>query len=83
MLNQHSLEEIAEIHNLLGDIKKEYEDGIKPILMKNSPNLFKNPHTVPKLKKIQINRGLGLTAQNTNLLKKILKSLRKLLDRNR
>jgi hypothetical protein len=33
MLNQHSLEEIAEIHNLLGDIK-EYEDGIKPILMK-------------------------------------------------
>jgi hypothetical protein len=37
MLNQHSLEEIAEIHNLLGDIKKEYEDGIKPILMKNSP----------------------------------------------
>jgi hypothetical protein len=22
MLNQHSLEEIAEIHNLLGDIKK-------------------------------------------------------------
>jgi ribosomal protein L5 len=82
MLNQHSLEEIAEIHNLLGDIKKEYEDGIKPILMKNSPNLFKNPHTVPKLKKIQINRGLGLTAQNTNLLKKILKSLRKLLDKS-
>jgi hypothetical protein len=81
MLNQHSLEEIAEIHNLLGDIKKEYED-VKPILMKNSPNLFKNPHTVPKLKKFK-NRGLGLTAQNTNLLKKILKSLRKLLDRNR
>jgi hypothetical protein len=37
MLNQHSLEEIAEIHNLLGDIKKEYEDGIKPILMKIVP----------------------------------------------
>jgi uncharacterized protein YktA (UPF0223 family) len=54
MLNQHSLEEIAEIHNLLGDIKKEYEDGIKPILMKNSPNLFKNPHTVPKLKKFKL-----------------------------
>jgi hypothetical protein len=53
MLNQHSLE-IAEIHNLLGDIKKEYEDGIKPILMKNSPNLFKNPHC-SKIKKIQIN----------------------------
>ena len=55
MLNQHSLEEIAELHNLLGDIKKEYEKGIKPILVKNSPNLFKNLHTVPKLKKIQIN----------------------------
>jgi len=70
MLNQHSLEEIADIHNLLGDIKKEYNDGIKPILIKNSPKLFKNIHTVPKLKKIQINRGLGLAAQNTNFLKK-------------
>ena len=70
MLNQHSLEEIAEIYNLLGDIKKEYEDGIKPLLVKNSPKLFRNPHTVPKLKKIQINRGLGLAAQNTNILKK-------------
>lgn len=70
MLNQHSLEEIADIHNLLGDIKKEYNEGIKPILIKNSPKLFKNIHTVPKLKKIQINRGLGLSAQNTNILKK-------------
>ena len=25
MLNQHSLEEIGDIHNLLEDIKKEYE----------------------------------------------------------
>ena len=70
MLNQHSLEEIAEIHNLLNNIKKEYQFGIKPILIKNSPELFKNPHTVPKLKKIQINRGLGLVAQNTNTLRK-------------
>jgi large subunit ribosomal protein L5 len=70
MLNQNSLEEIADIHNLLGDIKKEYNEGIKPILIKNSPKLFKNIHTVPKLKKIQINRGLGLSAQNTNILKK-------------
>lgn len=70
MLNQHSLEEIAEIHNLLRDIKKEYEEGIKPILRKNTPSRFRNPHTVPKLKKIQINRGLGLAAQNTNVLKK-------------
>ena len=70
MLHQHSLEEIADIHNLLGDLKKEYEEGIKPILMSNSPSRFKNPHTVPKLKKIQINRGLGLLAQNNNILKK-------------
>ena len=70
MLNQHSFEEIADIYNLLDDIKQEYEQGIKPILMKNSPSRYRNPHTVPKLKKIIINRGLGLTAQNTNILKK-------------
>ena len=52
MLNQNSLEEIADIYNLLGDIKTEYEEGIKPILVKNSPKLFKNPHSIPKLKKI-------------------------------
>ncbi len=28
MLNQNSLEEIAEIHNLLGNLKKEYHEGI-------------------------------------------------------
>jgi large subunit ribosomal protein L5 len=78
MLNQHSLEEIADIHNLLCDIKKEYEKGIKPILMKKSPNLFKNPHTVPKLKKIQINRGLGAAAQNTNILKKNIEEFEKI-----
>jgi len=70
MLNQHSLEEIADIHNLLGNVKQEYEEGIKPILIQNTPSRFRNPHTVPKLKKIQINRGLGLSAQNTSILKK-------------
>jgi large subunit ribosomal protein L5 len=78
MLNQHSLEEIAEINNLLGDIKQEYDKGIKPILMKNSPKLFSNPHAVPKLKKIQINRGLGLAAQNTNTLKKNIEEFEKI-----
>jgi large subunit ribosomal protein L5 len=78
MLNQHSLEEIAEIHRLLEDIKKEYEEGIKPVLVKNSPNLFRNPHTVPKLNKIQINRGLGLAAQNTNVLKKSIEEFVKI-----
>nr|YP_009162680.1 50S ribosomal protein L5 [Pseudo-nitzschia multiseries]AKT26081.1 50S ribosomal protein L5 [Pseudo-nitzschia multiseries]UBA15564.1 ribosomal protein L5 [Pseudo-nitzschia multiseries] len=78
MLNQHSLEEIGDIHNLLEDIKKEYEEGIKPILINNSPSRFKNPHTVPKLKKIQINRGLGLAAQNTSILKKNIEEFEKI-----
>ena len=29
MRNQHSLEEIAEIHRLLEDVKGEYETGIQ------------------------------------------------------
>jgi len=29
MRNPNSLEEIAEIHNLLTDIKKEYTEGIR------------------------------------------------------
>ena len=70
MRSQHSLEEIAEIHLLLEDIKKEYETGIRPVLRKNNPTMFANLHTIPKLQKIQINRGLGLAAQNTNILKK-------------
>jgi len=78
MLNQHSFEEIADIYNLLGNLKKEYEEGIKPVLLQNSPNLFANPHTVPKLKKIQINRGLGLAAQNTNILKKNIEEFEKI-----
>jgi large subunit ribosomal protein L5 len=78
MLNQNSLEEIGDIYNLISDIKKEYEKGIKPILVKNSPKLFKNPHTVPKLKKIQINRGLGLAAQNSNILKKNIQEFEKI-----
>ena len=78
MLNQHSIEEIAEIHSLLENIKQEYEDGIKPILLKNSPDLYQNTHTVPKIKKIQINRGLGLMAQNTNTLKKSIEEFEKI-----
>lgn len=78
MLNQNTFEEIGDIYNLISDIKKEYEEGVKPILIKNSPKLFKNPHTVPKLKKIQINRGLGLSAQNTNILKKNIQEFEKI-----
>ena len=70
MRNPNSLEEIAEIHSLLENIKKEYTDGIRGVLKKNDPELFRNIHTIPKLEKIQINRGLGLAAQNTKILKK-------------
>ena len=78
MLNQHSFEEIADIYNLLDDIKTEYEQGIKPILIKNTPSRYQNPHTVPKLKKIIINRGLGLAAQNTNILRKNIEEFEKI-----
>nr|YP_009093382.1 ribosomal protein L5 [Cerataulina daemon]AIR76055.1 ribosomal protein L5 [Cerataulina daemon] len=70
MPNQQSFQETTEMYRLLEDIKKEYNDGIRGVLQKNNPELFKNSHTIPKLKKIQINRGLGLAAQNTNILKK-------------
>jgi len=69
MINQYLLEDIAETNCLLEDIKKEYKEGIRPILNKNDLFLFGNPHKIPKLKKIQINRSLGLAAQNTNILK--------------
>jgi len=70
MRNYQSLEEISEINCLLDNIKKEYASGIQPILKNNYSNIYYNPHKLPKLKKIQINRGLGLSAQNSNFLKK-------------
>ena len=70
MRNNHSFEDIAEIHCLLNDIKKEYREGFQPILKRNSKNLFQNVHIIPKLKKIEINRGLGLAGQNTSTVKK-------------
>ena len=70
MRNYQSLEEISEINSLLDDIRREYECGIRPILQKNYSQVFNNPHKIPKLCKIQLNRGLGLAAQNTSLLKK-------------
>ena len=76
MPNPNSLEEIAEIHSLLENIKQEYTQGIRGVLQKNDPDLFRNVHSIPKLKKIQINRGLGLSAQNTNILKKSIQEFK-------
>lgn len=78
MLNQHSLEDIGEIHGLLDSIKKEYHESFKPLISQQNLDLYKNPHTVPKLSKIQINRGLGLLAQNSNLLKKSIEEFEKI-----
>ena len=50
MRSQNSLEEIAELYGLLENIKKEYEFGIRSVLRKSNPELFSNPHTIPKLK---------------------------------
>ena len=76
MTNQSSFEEIVEIHSLLENIKQEYTDGIRHVLQKNDSDLFKNVHNIPKLKKIQINRGLGLAAQNKNTLKSSIEEFR-------
>ena len=78
MRNYNSLQEKAEINCLLDDVKKEYEKGIQSALFYNTPKTFGNCHKIPKLKKIQINRGLGLTAQNTNFLKKSIEEFAKI-----
>jgi len=70
MRNTNSVQELVEINSLLTDIRNEYEKGIKLVLKKNNSSMFGNPHKIPKLKKIQVNRSLGLAAQNSNLLKK-------------
>lgn len=78
MRNYQSLEEISEVNCLLDNIKKEYEYGIQPILKNNYSNIYYNKHKLPKLKKIQINRGLGLSAQNSNILKKSIEEFTKI-----
>lgn len=78
MRNYNSLEEIAEINCLLENVKKEYEEGIRPVLQKNNPHMYSNPHKIPKLQKIQINRGLGLSAQNSSILKKSIEEFTKI-----
>lgn len=51
-----------------------YKEQIVPNLYKNFN--FSNKHEVPKLIKIQINRGLGIDAQNTTILKKSIEEFR-------
>ena len=76
MLSTNSLDEISEIYCLLEDIKQEYNKGFKTSLVRNHSLFYSNIHSIPKLKKIQINRGLGLSAQSSNVLKKSVSEFR-------
>ena len=78
MKNAQSLQEIAEMELLLEDIKNEYNQGIIKILQKNNSIIYRNFHNIPKLQKIQINRGLGLATQNNNILKKSIEEFTKI-----
>ncbi len=78
MSNQYLIGEITEIYSLLNNLKQEYNKNIRLIVKQNSSQLFSNIHTIPKLKKIHINRGLGLKAQNENILKKNIKEFEKI-----
>jgi large subunit ribosomal protein L5 len=49
-------------------IKAIYESEVVPYL--NQTFEYKNVHEIPKIEKIQINRGLGITAQNNKILQK-------------
>nr|QES95294.1 ribosomal protein L5 [Nitzschia sp. (in: diatoms)] len=62
------LEEIVDIYNLLIDLKLEYLNGIKPILIKKYTKNFSNCHLIPKIEKIVVNRGIGLSYKNEELL---------------
>ncbi len=82
MRSQHSLEETAELYGLLENIKKEYEDGIHSVLRKSNPELFSNPHTIPKLKKISNNsiillKKLSVFSENFT---KIEKEMNKMIN---
>ncbi len=55
-------------------LKENYKNKITKNL-KDKYN-YQNPHQVPKLVKIQINRGLGLAAQNKNILQKTIDEFR-------
>nr|YP_009551014.1 ribosomal protein L5 [Pseudellipsoidion edaphicum]QAA11951.1 ribosomal protein L5 [Pseudellipsoidion edaphicum] len=56
------------------EYKKTYQSRIKTVL-KQKFN-YENDHQIPKLLKIQINRGLGLGAQNKTVLQKTIEEIR-------
>jgi large subunit ribosomal protein L5 len=59
---------------MTNNLKILYKEKIQSNLMKEFN--YKNVHQIPKLIKIQINRGLGNDAQNTSILKKSIEEFR-------
>ena len=60
--------------------KKLYKESVIPYLNENFE--YKNIQEIPKIKKIQINRGLGIAAQNTKILKKSIEEFRAITGQN-
>lgn len=56
------------------EYKKAYHNRVKPVLKEKFK--YTNDHQIPKLLKIQINRGLGLGAQNKTVLQKTIEEIR-------
>jgi len=58
---------------MIEKFKKSYNEVVFPDLKEFY--LYTNSHQIPKIKKIQINRCLGLAAQNTKIFKKSIDEL--------
>jgi large subunit ribosomal protein L5 len=56
------------------EYKKAYQGRIKTVLKQKFK--YENEHQIPKLVKIQLNRGLGLGAQNKTVLQKTVEEIR-------
>ena len=54
--------------------KQIYREKVAPALSQKFG--YKNPHQLPTIIKIQVNRGLGLAAQNKTVLQKSIEELR-------
>jgi large subunit ribosomal protein L5 len=57
-------------------IKAIYENEVVPYLKETFE--YKNIHEIPKIEKIQINRGLGIAAQNNKVLQKSIDEIRQI-----
>lgn len=66
------------IENNLNVEQKDLKTTYKNLILPNLINEFEylNIHQVPKLVKIQINRGLGIEGQNNKLLQKSVEEIR-------